>query len=178
MAKVSDLSDTQLEKTFRQYHAKYKQEKSDKLKKLLLQLDHERKKRRGNAGARSVKPPSSSSSSLSSSPGGIGSGESSLMELAMAADKSVRVKKVESDKATRMSRKMQRGPGPMITRNMGNILLFSGLGVGGLGLILLADDYILNVIPPFAYKAPLYWVLLVVGIALSKATSFLSDDSR
>ncbi|MBF0197323.1 MAG: hypothetical protein HQL32_06415 [Planctomycetes bacterium] len=167
MAKITDLTDQQLEKTFRQYRLRYKTQRSEKLKKALLQMEQEIQKRR-------QKKQANSSDSQASS---VGLG-SNISQLARAAEDSMRMRKTTAAQKGNLGKKIRKGPGPVIPVGKSNIYLAISLIVGAIGLILVADDYSVQWIPNFAFKEGFYWFCLITGIASSVTLSKLVDDNR
>lgn len=162
MAKINELSDTQLEKALIQYSDRAESDPSEKNKKLLQQLQLERKKRQ---------------TASKSSP----QEESEFASLSRSAEAAVIKKRKEQDKKNKgklRGKLPTKGAAPAIDTNKGNLILMSGLASGALGLILLADDFLLHFIPAFPFKMALYGTLIVLGLGASKASAFLSDDNR
>jgi hypothetical protein len=162
VAKINELSDSQLEKAIFQYTEVHKKNPTDKSRHLVQQLQLERQKRQK---AQKITPPD----------------ESELDQLSRSVEAAVTKKKRENEKKANKkfkNRVPQKGAAPAISTDKSNILLMSGLISGGLGLLLLADDFLLSFLPAFPFKMFIYIVLISYGIAAAKIASFLSDDNR
>lgn len=158
MAKISELSNSQLEKAYLKYQSEAKKNPSVKIKAILTQLQKERQ-------ARLATPPEEQD-------------ESELAKLTRSAEQSMRMKQIkDAKKQPKLSQRTKKGPGPNISRLKGNLLLFSGIAIGVVGLLLLADDLLTEFIY-FQHKMTLSIILVLIGIALSKLSSTLMDDNR
>lgn len=160
MAKLSELSDGQLEKAFIRYSQAHKKAPTDQTKKVLQGIQIERKKRQGAV--------QSDSEPISD-----------LAALSRSAEASVKKKRQKQQKAYSKSQKIPRkGQGPALELKKGNLLLGFGLVSGLLGLILLADDFLLGWLPSFPMKMFAYSFLLIAGVVACKLSSLLMDDNR
>lgn len=171
LAKISEFSDAQLEKAFKKYKSQYREKATPQLKKILVQLDAERKKRTGGGSPNKTTPKSSDPSP---------SQTVDLSKLSQSA--SFMVDKTKKSKASKekkkLSNKLSKGQGPVIGQLMTNILL----GVGGVfalvGLVLVLDVYLLEMLPMFTFKTVLAFVLVIIGMGMMKVAMHLSDDNR
>ena len=162
MAKINELSDTQLEKAFLQYSEVHEKTPSDKTLHILQQLQLERKKRQA---AQKLSRPD----------------ETELNQLSRTVEAAVTKKKNEQKKRADKKFKNRiptKGAAPAIDTKKGNAILLSGLITGALGLLLLADDFMLLWLPNFPYKMALYCILIVYGLGAAKFSSYLLDDNR
>lgn len=160
MAKVSEFSDVQLEKLFLKYQTEYKKKPTDKVKKQLVLIQRERKKRKEEQTAQSDTA-------------------SDLSKLIEHADVNTKKRKQQSkQKQNKISNKMRKGSAPAISQMKTNILLGLGLIFGFSGLILVLDCFVLYMLPTFSGKMIVGIILVLIGIGCSKAVSFLSDDNR
>jgi hypothetical protein len=161
LAKISELSDAQLAKAFAKYQMEAKKKPSDKLKKVLIQINNERKKRQKKSTASATQ----SSSDLSS-----------LISKASKSETSRRAK--QKKKAPMVSQRLKKSDAPMITTHKANIMLALALLFGLTGVILVADDMWFSFIPLFNYKFTIGIVLIVPALVCAKVSSYLSDDNR
>lgn len=160
MAKLSELSDGQLEKAYIRYAQAHKKAPSPKTAKVIQAIQVERKKRQG-----AVKTE--------------GEPISDLAALSRSADASVKKKRQKQQKVHSKAQKIPRkGQGPAMGQLKGNLLLGAGLISGLSGLVLLADDFLFSYLSDFPYKMFLYSVLIFFGVLASKLSSMLMDDNR
>jgi len=160
LAKLSELTDGQLEKAFIRYSQSQKTDPSDKTKAIVLAIQAERKKRQGAITAEAEPL-------------------SELEALSRSADAAVKTKQQKQKKAHAKTQFIPRkGQGPALEVSRGNLLLVVGLVTGVLGLVLLADDFLLGWLPELPFKMVLYSVLMVIGVVACKLSSMLMDDNR
>jgi hypothetical protein len=158
MAKINELTDSQLEKAIFKYSEAHKSSPSEKTQNILKQLMLERKSR---------------SHAVKSTEG------DDLSQLSKIAEAAVTKKKAEKKKKeNRLKIQIKKGPGPVVGAKVGNGMLMGGLVCGALGAIMLLEDYFLHFISPFPGQSVLYFVLIGLGLGLSKAASALTDDNR
>lgn len=171
MAKISEFSDAQLDKAFKKYKSQYREKATPQLKKILMQIDAERKKR-GAGGSPQSAPKKISDPSPSQTV--------DLSKLSQSA--SFMVKKTknakESKEKKKLSNKLSKGQGPVISQLLTNILLAVGGVLGLLGLFLVLDVYLLEMLPLFAFKTVIAFVLVALGVGAMKVAMHLSDDNR
>jgi hypothetical protein len=161
LAKISELSDAQLEKAYAKYQIEAKKKPSDKLKKLLLQLNNERKKRQKNSANSAAK----SSSDLTA-----------LISKADKSDKTKRAKQKKKDQ--NVSQKLRKTSAPAISQMKSNIMLGLAFFFGALGLFLILDSILLSLLPFTKFKLTIGIVMAVPACVCAKLASYLSDDNR
>lgn len=172
MAKISELNDTQLDKAFQKYRSQYKAKPSPQLKKALLQIDAERKKRKGSSAKASPKPyiPDEPSPTQTVNLADLSQSASFLV------DKSKVAKKKKEDK--KLSNKFNKGQAPAISRNLTNILIGGGSILILIGLILILDHFLLEMLGYFPFKSYLAFFFVIIGTIMAKVATHLSDDNR
>lgn len=172
MAKISELSDAQLDKAYVKYRTQYKQKPSPQLKKAILQIDAERKKRKAAAVPDQTQEVQLEDSSPSQTV--------NLAELSKSAtfivDKSKVAQKKQEDK--KISNKLRKGQGPAIGKKLTNILIGGGGVLTAIGLVLILDHFLLEFLPYFMFKSFLMFFFAVIGMVMMKTGTHLSDDNR
>lgn len=171
MAKISEFSDAQLEKAFKKYKSQYREKATPQLKKILVQIDTERKKRTsGGASKKAAKKSHDPSPSQTVD----------LSKLSQSA--SIMVDKTKQTKASKekkkLTNKLSKGQGPAISSLVTNILLAVGGVLGLVGLFLVLDIYLLEMLPYFSFKTIIAFVLVILGVGMMKVAMHLSDDNR
>lgn len=180
MAKLSELSDQQLEKAFAKYQAQFKESQNDKLRNILKQIRTEQQKR-GNTGggaktkkASSAKTSATKTSSAKAKAKPASKKQSSLADLAAAADQSVRKKSVK--KKNKFTQKEGGIKKARISPLVANIMLGSGLLLGLIAMFLLFDYFFLEWIDMSTGAMIGSIVMLALGIGLGMVANNLSDD--
>lgn len=179
MAKLSELSDKQLQKAFLKYQAQFKEEQNDRLRSILRQIRDEQQKR----GMSPLPPPKKSvkrsdASQKVRTPSKSESQRTEIMELSMAADKALTEKKKrrKSNKITQQTKVVR---GPRVSSLLGNAIMGVGLLMGLTGLYLCLDYFFLEWLIPFSTGWMIFGiVMLVLGIATTRVATFLLDDNR
>lgn len=161
LAKLSEYSDSQIEKIFIKYQNEAKKNPSEKLKKILVQINNERKKRL----KKSSQTAAESSSNLSQ-----------LVSQAAKSNKSRREKARKKD--SKISQKLRKTSAPMISTTKANIMLASALVFGFSGIVIIADHMWFSWINFLPYKLTIGIILIVPACICAKIASYLSDDSR
>jgi hypothetical protein len=161
LAKISEYSDSQIDKLFAKYQKEAKKDPSDKNKKILVQLKNEKKKRIKTTQESAQK----SSSDLSQ-----------LISKASAVNKSKRA--VQKKKDSRMSQRLRKTEAPMISKAKANIMFSLAFIFGAIGIVMIADYLLFSWIPIYKHKLTIGIVLIVPACICAKVATYLSDDNR
>ena len=170
MAKINELTDTQLEKALIQYRSVYNNEPTDKTKAILDQLQLERQKRQG--AVKQDKEPSD------------------LSKIARSAEVSMQQKIAQQNKTKSKAKPKEKNNGGIsfksrinnsngskIETKWSNLLLSLGWILGVPGLSLFVDAFITHWVPEFPYMTVCAIILIIAGVACAKIASHFSDDN-
>ncbi len=161
MAKLSEYSDSQIEKIFIKYQNEAKKNPSDKLKKILIQINNERKKRLNKSAASAAE----SSSDLSK-----------LVSQAAKSNKSRREK--AKKKESKISQKLRKTSAPMISTAKANTMLGLAFFFGFSGVIFIADHMWFSWINFIPHQLTIGIIFIVPACICAKVASYMSDDNR
>lgn len=159
VAKLSELSDTQLEKAYLKYSNLATNDPSGKNKKIAQQIQAERHKRK--------------ETTTKNEPEG-----DALAAMSKRTEIAHKQKQAKRQKKASKGLPKVKGAGPALSTTTGNALLFGGLAAGITGLLLFADHMLLQWIPAFPGKMVIYVILIIAGFVCSKLSSILMDDNR
>lgn len=175
LAKISDLSDAQLEKAFLKYQARFKIKQDDELRNILRQLRAEQGKR-GISVPLLQKAVRSAPARRPSEMADDTTEKTEITLLSEVADRAVS-RKLQNQTRNKVTQRVRVVREPRLSRPVTNSMLGGGLLLGFSGALLLADYFFLGWLSPFRHAALCYGAIAFVGIGLSKAAMSLSDDN-
>jgi hypothetical protein len=161
VAKINELTDSQLEKALLQYKDAFKKDPNDKVKAILHQLQLERQKRQVT---QNIDQDADALSQLSRS------AEASVIKQAIPKSK-------PKSKGIQFQSRINTGAGVKLDTKWTNLMLAGGCVSGVVGLFLFMDAFLTHWLPEFTLMTTLASFLIVLGLALTKAASYLSDDN-
>lgn len=169
MAKISELSDAQLEAVVSRYSLQSRgttdEGKRQKIQVLLKQLQQEKQRRSGGG---------TPTASITMAPATAKPGPAKATVTAAASARNKATTKADAKKNSKRSPRIVEGK-PIVPLWAGNTILGSGMLLGLWGMVLVVDYYFFGAITNSLWT----WIVCVTfGIGLSKLGVFLMDAER
>ena len=177
MAKINELTDTQLEKALIQYRSLYASDPSDKTNNIIQQLQLERQKRQ-SSGMKEHDEDSELSKIARSAEAAV---KQKLVQQekgkGKANAKSKEKNKEKNDGGISFESRVNNSKGAKLDTKWSGVLLCIGWACGLPGLILFFDAFVTHWISEFPYMTACAIVLMMAGVASAKVATYLSNDN-
>ena len=177
VAKIHELTDTQLEKALIQYRSHYASDPSEKTNNIIQQLQLERQKRQ-SSGLKEHDEASELSQIARSAEASVkqkiarqekGKGKSS--------EKNKEKNKATNDGGISFDSRVNNSKGAKLEAKWSGVLLCVGWACGLPGLILFFDAFVTHWIAEFPYMTACAILLMMAGVVSAKVATYLSNDN-